>query len=74
MSKRCTTDNAIMVDPRNVDELADGVIRLLTDAALRQSYGRKGRETAGHFSRDKVGEEWERVMHTVANSRGRHPF
>jgi len=69
-----TTDNAIMAEPGNVDELADGVIRLLTDAELRQSYGQKGRETAERFSRDQVGEEWERVMYTVANSRNRHPF
>jgi glycosyltransferase involved in cell wall biosynthesis len=36
-----TTDNAIMVDPGDVDGLADGVIQLLTDAELRQTYGRR---------------------------------
>jgi glycosyltransferase involved in cell wall biosynthesis len=69
-----TADNAIMVNPGDVTGLADGVIRLLTDEKLSQSYAQKGRETAEQFSRERVGEEWDRVIFTVARSRGRHPF
>lgn len=69
-----TADNAIMVNPGDVTGLADGVIRLLTDEKLSQSYAQKGRETAEQFSRERVGEEWDRVIFTVSRSRGRHPF
>jgi len=45
-----TGDGALRVDPQDVDAMAEGLVRLLTDEALRAELARKGRERASEFT------------------------
>jgi alpha-1,3-rhamnosyl/mannosyltransferase len=45
---------AILVDPTNVEEIADGIRRLWLDADLRGRYQTLGRERSAHFSLEKM--------------------
>jgi len=38
-------DNALLVEPGNPDDLANGILRLCRDAGLRESLGKKARQT-----------------------------
>jgi len=51
-------DGALKVDPRDVDEMAEGIKRLATDEELRSELTRSGRERAGEFT-------WERAAQGV---------
>ena len=51
-------DAALLVDPRNVEEIADSIVRLLGDDALRAELSRKGVERASTFS-------WERAAREI---------
>jgi len=59
-------DAALLVDPLNVDELANGLIRLAGDPALREDLIARGRERALQFTWDSaVAKTWgvyEKVM------------
>ena len=46
---------AILVDPKNIDSIADAIVRIGTDRLLREELSRKGRERAEGFSWNKVG-------------------
>jgi glycosyltransferase involved in cell wall biosynthesis len=41
---------AVLVDPRDVDAISDGLRRLITDPLQRDSYGRRGISRAAEFS------------------------
>jgi len=60
-------ETGFLVDPNNVEEIAERTIRLLEDRSLRERMGRAGREWARQFSWDdaarKVWELTERVAH-----------
>jgi glycosyltransferase involved in cell wall biosynthesis len=43
-------DAALLVDPRDVDAIARGLVRLATDAGLRSQMRTRGRFRAAHFS------------------------
>lgn len=43
-------DGALMVDPYNVEAIADGLRRLLTDPTLRETFRQRGLEHAARFS------------------------
>ncbi len=43
-------DGALLVDPFNVEAIADGLHRLLTDETLRETLRQRGREHAARFS------------------------
>ena len=48
-------DNAVLVDPYNVDSIADGIRRVCTDDGLRESLRRRGAAHARQFT-------WQRTV------------
>jgi len=52
-----------------VDELADGMLKLLTDEGLRTKIGERAKERAGEFSYERMSSQvlsvYERVLHNV---------
>ncbi len=46
-------DAAVLVDPRNVEEIAHGIIRVLEDSTLRQTLVARGAERVRRFSWDR---------------------
>ena len=57
--------DGIVVPPRNVEALADGLSRLMGDEGLRRAYGRAARESVRRFAPDAVVAQWEGVFATV---------
>lgn len=54
--------NGILVEPRDVGRLAEGIRRMLRDASLRERIGKVGRQTAEErFSLDRMVHELEAV-------------
>ena len=60
----------MLVDPRNVDEIAAGIRRLLDDPALRRVLTARGRARAQQFSWRRAAEESLKVYELAAR-RGR---
>jgi glycosyltransferase involved in cell wall biosynthesis len=54
-------DAAILVNPASVEEIADGIQRLLTDEALRRGCIARGRIHAGTFSPDTMADQTIKV-------------
>lgn len=57
--------DGIVVPPRNVAALAQGLARLMGDEALRRRYGAAARADVAKFSRDAVLAQWEDVFTLV---------
>jgi phosphatidyl-myo-inositol dimannoside synthase len=58
-----------LVDPNDVDQIADRVITLLDDAPLREEMGRAGREWAAQFSWEAAaGKVWELSQQIAGSS------
>ena len=60
-------DAALLVDPHDVDAIADAMFRLVTDEALRAELTRRGRENIKRFSWEKCARETLAVLEAVAN-------
>jgi len=60
-------DAALLVNPYNVDEIAEAMYKLFTDASLREELRRKGRERAKQFTWRECAQEtlkvYEEVLH-----------
>ena len=56
---------AITVDPRDIPALADGICRILTDAALSESLREKGLECAKKFTWKHTAEETAKLYETL---------
>ncbi len=54
----CVGDAGVLVDPSDIDEIAENMIRLLNDKDLRQELGKRAIVRAKHFS-------WERSASTL---------
>jgi len=50
-------DAALLVDPYNIDEIAEAMYRVLTDENLREDLIKKGFERASQFSWEKTARE-----------------
>ena len=61
-------DAAYYVDPYNVESIAEGIYKVLTDETLRQSLIQKGIERAKLFSWEKSAKEYISVFEEVLNS------
>lgn len=61
-------DAALTVDPYDVEAIADGLQRLVSDTALREDLRRKGLERAKLFSWEKTARETWKVLEEAANS------
>lgn len=58
-------DAALLVDPQSVDEIRDGLRRLLVDRELRAECARRGIERAACFSWERAADETRAVYHRV---------
>ena len=56
-------DNALLVDPKSVEAIAGGMVRIHEDEPLRERLARSGWHRASHFRRIGVAEQWHR-LHT----------
>lgn len=58
-------DAAVLVDPRNVEELASGLNRLIADASLRARLSARGLQRAAEFSWDRTATAVRAVLDDV---------
>lgn len=58
-------DAAILVDPTSIEQLADGICRVLTEDNLRNSLIKKGLKTASSFSWERAAKETLEVFEAV---------
>ncbi len=58
-------DAALLVDPHDVDAIADAMYRLMTDEALRAELARRGRENVKRFSWEQCARETLAVLEEV---------
>jgi glycosyltransferase involved in cell wall biosynthesis len=56
-------DAALLVDPRDDDALADGLVRITTDDALRQALRERGRRRVGEFPWARATDELVALYH-----------
>ncbi len=59
-------DAAVLVDPTDVEGIAEGIRRLTEDGALRDTLRRKGLERARQFSWDKTARRTWAVLQSAA--------
>lgn len=62
-------DAALLVDPHDVDAIAEAMYRLVTDDALAAELARRGRENVKRFSWEKCARETLAVLESVARGR-----
>jgi glycosyltransferase involved in cell wall biosynthesis len=60
-------DAAYYVDPYNVDSIAQGIYKVLTDEKLRQTLVRKGLERARLFTWERSVNELVKIFNEVAS-------
>jgi glycosyltransferase involved in cell wall biosynthesis len=56
---------AILVDPEDVDSIADGICRVVTDQKLRQQLVSVGHERVRSFSWEKCARETLQVLESI---------
>jgi glycosyltransferase involved in cell wall biosynthesis len=56
---------AVLVDPEDVESIADGILRIVTDLDLRQHLTEVGRQRASGFSWKKCAQETLQVLENV---------
>jgi len=61
-------DAALLVDPHDVDAIAEAMRRLVTDDALRSELARRGLENVQRFSWEKCARETLAVLESVGSS------
>lgn len=61
-------DNAIIIDPYNVNEMAEAVHKVITDRNLAEGLSRKGVVYARQFTIEKMAEETLKVYESCFNS------
>lgn len=61
-------DAAYYVDPYNIENIAEGIHKVLTDEPLRQSLIEKGVERAKLFSWEKSAKEHIKIFEEVLSS------
>jgi glycosyltransferase involved in cell wall biosynthesis len=59
-------DAALLVDPHDVDAIADAMLRIATDAELRAELDRRGQENVKRFSWEKCARETLAVLEEAA--------
>jgi len=64
-----TQDAAILVDPHDVDSIATGIQRVLSDDILSEEMSRKGLQRAQDFSWDKCAQQVLSLLEDVGAGR-----
>jgi glycosyltransferase involved in cell wall biosynthesis len=62
-------DAALLVDPHDVDAIAEAMYRLVTDPELAEELRRRGKENVKRFSWEKCARETLAVLESVATNR-----
>ena len=60
--------SALVVDPKNINEIAGALYKVLTDKELADELKRKGIERAKHFTIERMAEETIKVYESCINS------
>jgi alpha-1,3-rhamnosyl/mannosyltransferase len=63
-------DAAVLVDPKDTDEIAAGIEKILDDTTLRESLIQKGQARAAQFSWERTARETLRVYEQAIASKG----
>lgn len=63
--------NGLLVPPRDVDGLAEGILTMMADRELRRTCAAAAIETARTYRLDVVGAEWESLLAAVGDGRPR---
>ncbi len=66
-------DAALLVDPQDVDAIAEAMYRLVTEPELAAELRRRGKENVKRFSWEKCARETLAVLESAARNRGRPP-
>jgi glycosyltransferase involved in cell wall biosynthesis len=64
--KELAGDAAILVDPANADEIAQGVVHLLSDADARERLRERARERSKLFTWARCASETLDIIHAIA--------
>ncbi|MEI6499106.1 MAG: glycosyltransferase family 1 protein [bacterium] len=56
---------ALTVDPNNLEQISDAIIKIATDSSLRQDLSIKSIEQARHFSWQKTAEQTKKLLETL---------
>ena len=62
-------DAALLVDPTSVEQIAEGMERILGDTSLRQTFREKGLAKAVQFTWTATNAEVHKLLHETANGR-----
>lgn len=61
-------DGALLVDPTSVDQIADAIARVWTDAAFAEELGRSGRRNADQYSWERTARMTSRLFDQVTSA------
>ena len=64
--KEIAGNAALLIDPKDTERLADGMVRILTDSDLRESLSRKGLERSSLFSWDLCAKSTLALLERIA--------
>jgi len=63
--------NGVLVPPNGPRQLAAGIVHLLEDTALRETYGKRAREKAlAKFNWDTIAQHYEKVLQDAISASG----
>jgi glycosyltransferase involved in cell wall biosynthesis len=65
--------NGLLVPPRDVEALAEGMLRLIEQPAERRAMGAAARADSGRYSMPAVRDRWEQLFTELAAARGWSP-
>ncbi len=65
--KEVAGESAVLIDPESVDSIAEGVLKILKNASLRNELKAKGLKRSGEFSWDKTALQTLNVYHSLAD-------
>lgn len=63
--------NGYLIEPNNIEALADSISLLINDVNRRESYIKNGYETVGKFGLDEIVGQWEILLHGLITSNSR---
>ena len=58
-------ENGFLIEPNNINKLADKICLLINDENLRKEMGAKSIESAKRFSKEKIMEEWLKLFKEI---------
>lgn len=65
--KEVADEAALLVNPRDSEDIASAMTRIATETDLANTFARKGKERAKDFSWEKAGQEYACIITTISN-------